>query len=155
MSTLVGPDGRPPRLEGSSWVSDDGRYRWNGVDWLPQRRRAQIPYGLIIAGLAVLAAAFVAWNYVLPILYPPPMGVTNPKIDSPTRVEFDYARDTSCEELTFRLVFYDGADNQVQVFDDSAISSVPSNKTVHFTLNISPALPSNAARFDADPACHG
>ena len=155
MSSLVGPDGRPPRLEGTIWMSDDGRYRWNGVVWQPVQRGLQLPFGWIIAGGAVLAMAFVAWYFVLPLLYPPPMGVTNPVIDSRTQVEFDYARDTPCSELTFRAVFYDNADNQVQVFDDSTISSVPADKTVHFTLTISPPLPSTAVRFDAVPACHG
>lgn len=155
MSSLVGPDGRPPRLEGSTWMSANGRYRWNGVDWQPVAARMQVPYGWIMGGLVVVAAAFLVWNFVLPVLYPPLMGVTNQKIDSPTQVEFDYARDTPCGELTFRAVFYDGADNEVQVFDDSTISSVPAYKTVHFTLTISPPLPSTAVRFDADPACHG
>lgn len=136
-------------------MSDDGRYRWNGVVWQPVQRRLELPFGWIIAGGAVLAMAFVLWYFVLPLLYPPPMGVTNPRIDSSTQVEFDYARDTPCNELTFRAVFYDSADNQVQVFDDSTISSVPADKTVHFTLTISPPLPSTAVRFVADPACHG
>jgi hypothetical protein len=155
MSSLVGPDGRPPRLEGSTWMSENGRYRWNGTDWLPVRRRMELPYGWIMGGLLLVVAAFLVWNFVIPMLYPPPMGVTDPKIDSRTQVEFDYARDTPCNELTFRLVFYDSAGNQVQDFDDSTINSVPSDKTVHFTLMISPPLPSAAVRFDADPACHG
>lgn len=136
-------------------MSDDGRYRWNGVVWQPMQRRVELPFGWIIGAVLLAAAVFLVLNFVLPTLYPPPMGVTNQKIDSPTQVEFDYARATGCNELTFRAVFYDNADNQVQVFDDSTISSVPANKTVHFTITISPPLPSTAVRFDADPACHG
>jgi hypothetical protein len=136
-------------------MSENGRYRWNGVVWQPVQRRMELPLGWIIGAVLIVAAGFMVWNFVLPMLNPPPMGVTNQKIDSLTQVEFDYARDTPCNELTFRAVFYDSADNQVQVFDDSTISSVPANKTVHFTITISPPLPSTAVRFDADPACHG
>jgi hypothetical protein len=155
MSLMTGPDGRPASFDGAAWVSRDGKFWWNGAVWVPLRRKFRPNFGLIGGALALVAGAWLAWNFLLPMLNPPPMGVTNQKIDSATRVEFDYARDTACSELTFRLVFYDSSDNQIQVFDDSTISSVPSDKTVHFTLNISPALPAAAVRFDADPACHG
>jgi hypothetical protein len=136
-------------------MSENGRYRWNGVVWQPVQRRMELPYGWIMGAFLLVVVGLLLWNFVIPMLNPPLMGVTNQRIDSRTQVEFDYARDTGCNELTFRLVFYDSADNQVQVFDDSTISSVPADKTVHFTLTVSPPLPSAAVRFDADPACHG
>ena len=155
---MIGPDGRPASYDGSAYVSSDGRYWWNGVAWMPLQARGFRPsISQVVIGIAVLLGVFVVWNFVVPNIWLPDVqyGVTNTKIDSPTRVEFDYIRDQPCGELTFRAVFYDANGNQVRVFDDSTISSVPSNKMVHFTLNISPPLPSTAVRFDALPACHG
>ena len=157
---MLGPDGRPATFDGAAYVSSDGRYWWNGAAWMPLNRPVRgfrLSVGQIVVLIAVLVIGFVAWTYVVPDIFPPDVqyGVTNPKIDSPTQVEFDYIRGTACSELSFRAVFYDVNGNQVRVFDDSTINNVPSNRTVHFTLRITPPLPSNAVRFDALPACHG
>ena len=158
MNVIMGPDGQPATFDGSAWVSRDGRYFWNGAAWLPARKPAWRPsLGQLFIVAAVLLGAFVVWRFVVPNIFPPDVqyGVTNTKIDSPTQVEFDYIRATPCGELTFRAVFYDTAGNQVRVFDDSTINSVMSNQLVHFTLKITPPLPSSAVRFDVNPACLG
>ena len=159
MGLMMGPDGQPATFTGSAWVSRDGRYWWNGSAWMPSKTSVgwRPSLGQIFMAVAVLIGAFVVWKVVIPDIFPPDVqyGVTNTKIDSSTQVEFDYIRATACNELSFRAVFYDANDNQVRVFDDSTINSVPSNQQVHFTLKITPALPSSAVRFDALPACLG
>jgi hypothetical protein len=158
MGLMMGPDGQPATYDGTAWVSRDGRYWWNGAAWMPARAIGWRPsLGQVFIVFAVLLGLFVVWRFVLPNFFPPDVqyGVTNTKIDSPTQVEFDYIRATSCNELTFRAVFYDNADNQVQLFDDSTINSVPSNQLVHFTLKITPPIPASVVRFDAVPACLG
>ena len=35
MATGLGPDGLPAVFEGGAWVSQDRRYYWNGVNWIP------------------------------------------------------------------------------------------------------------------------
>jgi hypothetical protein len=159
MGVMTGPDGYPATYDGSAWVSRDGKYWWNGAAWMPAKATIgwRPSVGQLLIVVAVLLGAFMVWKFILPDFFPPDVqyGVTNTKIDSPTQVEFDYIRATACGELTFRAVFYDANGNQVQVFDDSTINSVPSNQLIHFTLKITPPVPSTAVRFDAVPACLG
>src|SRR5579859_1313761 len=99
---MIGPDGQPPTFNGTSWLSRDGRYFWNGTAWQPIVRRRGRP-NLVLIGIAIVIIAGVALA-IKTIPGPKdttPYGVTNAKIDSPTQVEFDYRSQTACNTLTF------------------------------------------------------
>jgi hypothetical protein len=159
MDALVGPDGQPSRFDGAAYVSSDGRYWWNGAAWQPIRSRRSPNFFVMGLGLVIIAAVgLVLFGVIKPGAWAPRpqpvvLGVTNAKIDTPTQVEFDYARATACHYLTFKGVFYDKTGKQVDLYVGSG-QSVPANKTVHFTVNVSPPLPATAVRFDAIPTCH-
>ena len=62
MSTGIGPDGYPAVFDGSGWLSHDGRYRWNGVDWVPIAQPSQAGPWLRRAGAALLIIAAVGYS---------------------------------------------------------------------------------------------
>ena len=89
MSAMVGPDGKPPTFDGAAWVSQDGRYFWNGAAWQPIKRRGfQLPIALPLIIVAVLVGAWFVLQH-LPQPSPIKYGVTNARIDSSTEFEFD------------------------------------------------------------------
>src|SRR5260370_30278177 len=90
MAAEVGPDGQPPRFDGAAWVSQDGKYFWNGAAWQKIKRpRFRPPIAItVIVVLVVVVAGFVAKSIPQPA--PPPYGVTNGKIKNATQFEFVY-----------------------------------------------------------------
>jgi len=155
MAEMIGPDGRQPVFDGAAWVSQDGRYWWNGAGWqLNQKRRFRPPIAVTLIVVAFLAlAGFVISK--IPQPPPDPYGVSNAKIDSSTQFEFDYRRPTACKDLTFDYLFYDAGSHQVDEFADEKHSQVSADRTVHFTIYTFTGIASNAVRFVATPTCNG
>ena len=156
MSQMVDPNGQAPVFNGTSWMSADGRYWWNGTAWQPVVKRRGSP-NLILIGLAIVFIAGVAW--VIHAIPGPtdktPYGVTNTKIDSSTQIEFDYRAKDSCKTLTFDYKFYDSSGSQVDEFEDEQQSDVSAGKSYHFTITASgQTIDSRASRFTAEGACH-
>jgi len=159
MDGIVGPDGRPATFDGAAWISQDGRYWWNGTVWQPVKRSRSLRPNWFVIAMAVIIVGVVAvfFTQVHHDAVSPdkiPLGVSNARIDSPTQVQFDYSTATACNGLTFRAVFYDKTGKQVQVFDNSTVASAPAHKLVHFTVSVSPPIVASAVRFDAIPTCH-
>gem|GEM_PF-2654148 len=157
MSAEVGPDGQPPRFDGAAWVSQDGRYWWNGAAWQPVARpRGFRPSGLLIV-LAVLILGAVGY-FAFSLLHQPfaGEGVSNAKIDSSTEIEFDYRRGSTCGNLTFQYNFFDGNGKQVDTFNDTTGGRVDGGVLTHFDIkgDASQAIDSRAVRFVADATCH-
>lgn len=154
MSEMIGPDGRPPVFDGAAWISEDGRYWWNGFNWqLIQKRRFRPPIAVTLIVVAVLViAGFVISK--IPQPPPPPYGVTDAKIDSSTQFEFDYRRSSTCRNLTFDYRFYDAGSREVDEFADEKQSNVQGDRTLHFTIYTFSPIAANAVRFDAAPTCH-
>jgi hypothetical protein len=157
MSAEVGPDGRPPRFDGAAWVSQDGRYWWNGAAWQPVAK----PRGFRPSGLLILLAVFIfgAVGYVAFNLLHQPFageGVSNAKIDSPTEIEFDYRRASTCNDLTFQYDFFDKSGNHVDVFHDLTGGRVDGGVLNHFDIkgDASQPIASSAVRFEANATCH-
>ena len=151
---MVGPDGKPPTFDGAAWISQDGRYFWNGAAWQPIKRRGfRLPIALPLIIVVVLAGA---WYLLHQIPQPPPpkYGVTNARIDSSTEFEFDYRRATTCNDLTFDYPFFDKKGHQVDTFSDEKHSQVFGGRTDHFDVFTFVAINPQAVRFDAIPTCH-
>lgn len=155
MSAMVGPDGQPPTFDGAAWVSQDGRYWWNGAAWQPIKRKGfQPPYAVIVIVVVVLAGAWFVLQH-LPQPAQPQNGVSNAKIDSPTQFEFDYRRSTSCNDLTFAYTFYDGGGHVVGRYPDQLHNKMIGGRTYHVTVDASGvSIDSHAVRFDAVATCH-
>jgi hypothetical protein len=156
MSAEVGPDGQPPRFDGAAWVSQDGRYWWNGAGWQPVVRRRARPSALLIV-LAVFifgAVGYIAFN----LLHQPfaGEGVSNAKIDSRTEIEFDYRRGSTCNNLTFQYNFFDSGGKQVDVLNDATGGKVDGGVLTHFDIkgDASQPIDSRAVRFEAIAACN-
>ena len=157
MSAEVGPDGQPPRFDGAAWVSQDGRYWWNGAVWQPVARPRGFRPSILLIVLAVFifgAVGYIAFNK----LHQPYAGegVSNAKIDSRTEIEFDYRRATTCNNLTFEYNFFDGGGKQVDVFHDTAGGRVDGGVLTHFDVKGDASQPfdSRAVRFEADATCN-
>lgn len=166
MNAMFGPDGHPATFNGEAWVSSDGKYWWNGAAWQPLGRRRGP--NLFVVGMALLIAAAVGLVVTgvirpgagAPSPTPVVMGVTNPKIDSSTQIEFDYARTNNCTELDFQIVFYDRAGRSVAQVQTSFINDVTGGVTHHYVFKAAQGLPqgtipSSAVRFVATPSCGG
>jgi len=158
MDAMIGPDGQPPVFDGAAWVSQDGRYWWNGGAWQPikRQRRFQPPFALV--GIFLILGAG-AWFFVTKVLPSTPaniavMGVTHAKIDSSTQVELDYARSTDCKDLTFEFVFYDKANRDVGDYVSDDHRYVSAGDTHHYVFYTFEAIPASAVRFDAIANCH-
>ncbi len=156
MDAMIGPDGKPPVFNGAAWVSQDGRYWWNGGAWQPVKiRRFRPPIALAGIILLVLAGAwFVFAKVIPPASNTVVLGVTHAKIDSSTQVELDYARAADCKDLTFQLVFYDKANNDVGEYMSEEHHYVTAGYTHHYTFYTVEAISSSAIRFDAIAVCH-
>ena len=154
MSEMIGPDGRPPVFNGAAWVSQDGRYWWNGSDWqLNQKKVFRPPIAVTLIVVAFLAiAGFVISK--IPQAPPEPYGVTNMKIDSTTQFEFDYRRKTTCKDLTFEYVFFDNNGTEVDRIAGETHNTVHGDVTTHVTVNSFTSFNSSAVRFTATPTCH-
>jgi hypothetical protein len=154
MSAMVGPDGKPPTFDGAAWISQDGRYFWNGAAWQPIKKRGfRLPIALPLIIVAVLVGAWYVLQH-LPQPSPIKYGVTNARIDSSTEFDFDYARPKTCNDLTFDYPFFDKSGQLVDTFTDEKHSQVDGGRTVHFDVFIFVAINSHAVRFDAIPTCH-
>jgi hypothetical protein len=161
VSFQVGPDGQPSRFDGNAYVSQDGRYWWNGAVW--QQFKVSRGPSLFFIGLLAIVVAIVVFIVATKLTQPwEGEGVSNTKIDSRTRIEFDYHRSSTCSNLTFSYKFFDSSGKQVDVFSDMKSSRVEgsSNRlfstTYHFTIDLDPQQPMNpsAARFAVDNYCH-
>lgn len=161
MSAMVGPDGQPSRFDGAAWISADGHFWWNGAAWQPTRRAGFRPnyFVLGIAVLIVAAGIFAVQRIQYNTAHPEvvPLGISNSKIDSATQIEFDYARSTTCANVSFTFQFFDRNGNRVG--DDLVSESsayVPANKTIHFTEQITNGqIPPSAVRFTGVATCNG
>jgi hypothetical protein len=160
MSAEVGPDGRPPRFDGAAWVSQDGRYWWNGAGWQPvARRRGFRPSGLVLvlAVFIIAAVGYMALNLAHRVneIFAGE-GVSNAKIDSSTEFEFDYLRASTCNDLTFQYDFFDKSSNHVDVFHDTTGGKVDAGVLTHFDIKADASQPidSRAVRFEAKATCH-
>ncbi len=65
-TTQIGPDGRPAIFDSGVWYSSDGRYRWDGADWV---RSQQVGQGLSFAhvgfaAMFLLVIAYAAYTLV-------------------------------------------------------------------------------------------
>ncbi len=157
LSEMIGPDGRPPTFTGAAWVSQDGKYWWNGVAWqaiVSKRRPNFALIGIAIAIIAVIAYVVIA--FPRPIVDTRTYGATNARIDSPNQIEFDYRAQDSCNNLTFIYTFYNGQGIKVGEFEDEQPSQVTAGQSYHFTIstNTGQQIDPSATRFTATPTCH-
>jgi hypothetical protein len=157
MDLQVGPDGNPAHFDGAAWVSQDGRYFWNGAAWQPIKKPRTRISGLVIAlGILIVAGVgFIAFAMFSPKPFEGD-GVSNARIDSSTEVEFDYRRSTTCANLTFEYRFYDAGSQQVDTFHDINGGLVSGGVMHHFDIKTDPGQPidSRATRFVADATCN-
>jgi hypothetical protein len=160
MSAEIGPDGQPPRFDGAAWVSQDGRYWWNGVAWQPVAKPRGFRPSILVVVLAVFifgAVGYIGFNLVRQFHQPyAGEGVSNAKIDSSTEIEFDYRRGSTCNDLTFQYDFYDQNSSHVDVFHDITGGKVDGGVTTHFDIkgDASQPIDSRAVRFEATATCH-
>ena len=158
MAVEIGPDGQPAHFDGAAWVSQDGRHFWNGTAWQPIAKPKGGRPSLLLIGIAVFVVAaggFIAFS----VFSPKPFagdGVSNAKIDSPTEVEFDYKRSSTCQNLTFEYRFFDGNGKQVDVFHVATGGRVEGGVRTHFDIRADASQPINSAavRFEANATCH-
>jgi hypothetical protein len=160
LSAEVGPDGQPPRFDGAAWVSQDGRYWWNGAGWQPVARPKRFRPSVLVIVLAVFifaAVGYMAFNLAHRVneLFAGE-GVSNAKIDSPTEFEFDYLRGSTCNDLTFQYDFFDKSGNHVDVFHDLTGGKVDGGVLTHFDIkgDASQPIDGRAVRFEAKATCH-
>ena len=157
---MITPDGKPATFNGQAWVSEDGRYRWNGAAWQPVARRRGP--NLFVAGTAALIGLAVVL-VVTGVIRPTPsakttslqvtIGVTNAKIDSRSRVEFDYASKTHCTQVVFQIVFYDAAGHDVGEYIGSEGELRPGVEH-HFVFDTNTPIPATATHFSVAPDSH-
>jgi hypothetical protein len=158
MATELGPDGQPPRFTGAAWVSQDGRWFWNGAAWQPVVRRGfRLSWRVIALAVVVMVAlfGFLASRAIKPSPYEGD-GVSNGKIDSATEIEFDYQRSSACKSLVFEYKFYDSKGNLVDDFTDTSGSPVDANTKYHFDIKANtgePPIDTRAVRFEAVATC--
>lgn len=154
---MIGPDGQPPTFTGAAWVSQDGKYWWNGVGWQPIVSTRRPNFALIGIAIAIIAVVvFVVVAFPRPFIDTKPYGATNARIDSPTQIEFDYRAQDSCNNLTFVYTFYDAQGIKVGEFQDEQPSQVTAGQSYHFTIstNSGQQIDPTATRFTATPTCH-
>jgi hypothetical protein len=155
MHAMIGPDRNPPAFNGAAWVSQDGRYWWNGAAWQPIKRRGfRPPLAVTVIVLVVLGGARFVLKSIHP-LAPPALGVAKASIVSSTEFTFDYRRSTTCNDLTFSYLFFDKGGTQVDKFADEKHNLVLGDKTYHFHIYAyGLTIDSHATRFDAIPSCN-
>jgi hypothetical protein len=103
---------------------------------------------------ALMVAAFVAFNSKPDYGH----GVTNAKIDSTVKFEFDYHADRTCPYEDVMYVFYDGNGNKLGSFIDTTMNAVVAGRNYHYVITAalpSMALDPRAVRFQANASCNG
>ena len=156
MSELIDPGGHHPRFDGAAWVSQDGRYWWNGSAWQPIVRPRQVPWAIIATAVVIIAVvAFVVHAFPRQIIDTTQYGATNTQIDSSTVIEFDYRAHDSCNNLLFIYTFFDAQGIKVTEFQDVQSRQVTAGSSYHFTVSTGgQPIDASATRFTATPACH-
>jgi hypothetical protein len=153
---MVDPSGRRPRFDGAAWVSQDGRFWWNGTAWQPiVAPRRRVPWGiigLIVVSLAI--AALIVHANPRPIIDTNHYGASNTTIDSPNQLEFDYLAQDACANLTFIYTFYDAQGIKVGEVTDSVSRQVAAGQSYHFVIDTSQEIDPSATRFTATPTCN-
>ena len=154
MSEQVDPSGQRPRWDGAAYVSQDGRFWWNGTTWQPIVRPRQTPWGIIGFVVAVLAiVAIVIVVFPRKIIDTNHYGASNATIDGPNQVEFDYVSQDNCNNLTFIYTFYNPQGIKVSEFKDSLSRQVNAGQSYHFVIALNDAIDPSATRFTATPNC--
>ena len=154
---LIDPSGRAPHFDGAAWVSADGNYWWNGAAWQPIVRRRQVPWGVVVGVVAMIAiAAFVIHSLPHPLIDTSTYGVTNAQINSSGFLEFDYRAQDACNNLTFIYTFYNQQGIKVSEFADQQSRQVNAGQSYHFTvaMNNGQQVDPSATRFTVTPTCH-
>src|SRR6266508_5899068 len=151
MNVMVAPDGKPAQFNGQAWISQDGKYWWNGAAW--QRTGQRRGPNLFVVGMGVLimgAVGLVVTGVIRPAPPPPSpkvvMGVTNTKIDSSTQIEFDYARSSNCDQVSFEITFYDKAGRALDRYR-GVTQFVSAGVTHHYVFHTEHAIPATSVRF--------
>jgi hypothetical protein len=154
LSEIFDPSGQRARFDGAAWVSQDGRFWWNGTAWQPIVRAQRRPWGVIAIAVVIVAiVAFVIHAMPRPIIDTSQYGATNMTIDGPTQIEFDYRSQDSCGNLTFIYDFYNAQGFKVGEFQDSFARQVTAGQIYHFTIATSGTIDPTATRFTATPNC--
>jgi len=154
---ILGPDGRPASFDGAVWVSQDGRYWWNGATWQPvvRRRRFRVNGFVVFMGLVCLGIlVFIGHGVYDAVTSGPAPGVSNARIDNLYQIEFDYARAAPCHSVTFTYLFYGSNGKKLSTYDDATRADVPAHRVFHVTVSLNAPLDPSANRFDALDACH-
>jgi len=156
LSEQIDPSGQRPTFDGAAWVSQDGRFWWNGSAWQPIVRRPQRTWPLVAVGVVVVAAIAVVIVHFSPhpIIDTTQYGASNYTIDTPNQIEFDYSAQDGCSNLTFVYTFYDAQGIKVQEFPDSFGRAVNAGQAYHFTIATSQPIDPSATRFTATPTCN-
>ena len=121
---------------------------------MPRRRARRLVLVGLVAAVAVLATFIVVRSNSG--FYG--QGVTNAKIDSPTKFEFDYHANQSCRFEDVVYVFFDRHGNQLGRFADTTMNAVVAGRNYHYIVSAdqpSMTLDSRAVRFEADASCNG
>ena len=85
-------------------------------------------------------------------------GVTNAKIDSQVKFEFDYHALQSCRFEDVVYVFFDEKGNRLGSFADTTLNAVVAGKNYHYIVTAdqpSMTLDPRAVRFQANASCNG
>jgi len=154
----VGPDGKPSVFDGAAWVSSDRKHWWNGAAWQPVKKHGfHPPIALAVTFLLVIAGAWYFFEKIVPNAPEAAvvLGVSHAKIDSASKIEFDYARSTPCNHLTFELKFYDAAGHNVGTYISDPRDNVTAGVTHHWVFYTNDSISPKAVRFDAIPTCKG
>ena len=155
MNAMIAPDGKPATFNGQAWISQDGKYWWNGAAWQRIGGRRGPNFFVIGMGLVIVAAVSLVITGVIRPAPPPPvvMGVTNPKIDSSSQIELDYATPTTCKQLTFEIVFYDKTGRSLDTYVSDAKFNVTPNVTHHYIFTTFDTILAAAVKLVATPTC--
>ena len=151
---LVDPSGQKPSFDGAAWVSQDGKFWWNGTTWQPIARPQRRPWGIIAIAIAIIAvAAFVIHAMPRQIIDTNTYGATNTVIDGPTQIEFDFRSQDSCSDLTFIYSFHNPQGIKVGEVDDPTGRSVSGGQVYHFTIALSQPIDTSATSYTVTPNC--
>ena len=102
------------------------------------RRGFRPPLPLIAFGILILVVVgFVVFNLVARSLAGD--GVSNAKIVSSSEIQFDYRRDTTCNDLTFEYRFFDLFGRQVEGFRDFTSRRIEGGVTAYLNVTIDPS----------------
>jgi hypothetical protein len=109
---------------------------------------------LVLLAVVALLIAFV-------VLHPKTdygQGVTNAKIDSPLKFEFDYHAAQSCRNEDVVYAFFDAKGNLLGRFANTTMNAVVAGKDYHYIVTAdrpSMTLDPRAVRFQANASCNG